>query len=95
MKSNKYRDISPNATDEEVTKTFVEDVAAVADELPVQEYKVRSTIPKLRIRTAPYSTAEALDSISIGQSVTIVEEKNGWGKTKFSGWVNLKYTERV
>lgn len=92
---DKHREVKPMATETEVEQSFIEDVEAVADELPMQEYKVRSTIPKLRIRTAPDSTAEALDSISIGQSVTIVEEKNGWGKTKFSGWVNLKYTERV
>lgn len=93
---DKHREVKPMATKTEVEQSFIEDVEAVKDELPVSvEYKVRSTIPKLRIRTAPDSTAEALDSISIGQSVTIVEEKNGWGKTKFSGWVNLKYTERV
>ena len=62
--------------------------------VPFVEHKLRSTIPKLRIRTAPDSTAEAIDSISIGQSATIVEEKNGWGKLKFiDGWINLKYTE--
>ena len=61
-----------------------------------QEYKAEATIPKLRVREAPNSEAESIDTISQGQSVTIVEERNGWGKTKYGkGWVNLKYTRRA
>jgi len=61
-----------------------------------QEYKAEATIPKLRVREAPNSEAESIDTISQGQSVTIVEEKDGWGKTKYGkGWVNLKYTRRA
>lgn len=68
----------------------------VVEQASFEEHKVRSTIPKLRIRVAPDSTAEAIDAISIGQSATIVAEKDGWGKLKFiDGWINLKYTERV
>ncbi len=60
-----------------------------------EEYKAVSTIPKLKIREEPNVESEAIDSIALGQSVTIVEEKDGWGKTKFSGWVNLKFTRRA
>lgn len=57
------------------------------------ERKVISNIPKLNIRVKPDSTSEPIDAISFGQSVTIVDEKDGWGKLKFiDGWVNLKYT---
>ena len=57
------------------------------------EHKVIITIPKLNIRVKPDSTSEPIDAISLGQSVTIVEEKDGWGKLKFiDGWINLKYT---
>lgn len=60
------------------------------------EFKAEATIPKLRVREAPSSDAEEIDSISKGQSVTIVKVKGDWGKTKFGdGWVNLKYTRRV
>lgn len=60
------------------------------------EYKAEATIPKLQVREEPNSEAESIDTISFGQSVTIVEEKDGWGKTKYGkGWVNLKYTRRV
>mgnify|MGYP002522473138 CR=1 FL=1 len=86
---------------ERYTEKPIENVVEVVlepkkKEVPFEEHKVRSTIPKLRIRVAPDSTAEAIDSISIGQSATIIAEKDGWGKLKFiDGWINLKYTERV
>ena len=57
------------------------------------EHKVVVTIPKLNVREAPSPEAESLDTISFGQSVTIVEEKNGFVKTKYgNGWINLQYT---
>lgn len=61
----------------------------------IEPFQVESTIPKLNVREAPSVDAEAIDSIALGQRVTIVGQQREWGKTKFSGWVNLKYTRRV
>lgn len=93
---DKRREMKP-MNEAEIEQSFIEDVEAVKDELPVNvEYKVEVTIPKLRVREQPNSEAESIDAISKGQSVTIVEEQNGWGRTKFgNGWVNLKFTRRV
>ena len=101
---DKRKEIMPTATPEEIEELFNSDVKAVEPEIKKFEeevkatfhpYKAEATIPKLRVREAPNSEAESIDTVSQGQSVTIVEEKDGWGKTKYSGWVNLKYTRRV
>ena len=93
---DKRREMKP-MNEAEVEQSFIEDVEAVKDELPVNvEYKVEVTIPKIQVREAPNSTAESIDVVSKGQTITIVGEKDGWGKTKYGkGWVNLKYTRRV
>jgi len=80
---------------EQPTKSMAEEeIGTVAKQF--HEYKAEATIPKLQVREQPDSKAESIDTISLGQSVTIVEEKNGWGKTKYGkGWVNLKYTRRA
>ena len=102
---DKRKEVTPTATSKEINDEFIADVKAVEPELKkfekevrdsFHEFKAEATIPKLRVREAPNSEAETIDTISQGQSVTIVREKDGWGKTKFGkGWVNLKYTRRV
>lgn len=102
---DKRKEVTPIATSQDVEESFISDVKAVEPEIKkfekevrdsFQEYKAEATIPKLRVREAPNSEAESIDTISQGQSVTIVEEKDGWGKTKYGkGWVNLKYTRRA
>ena len=102
---DKRKEVTPTATSKEINDEFIADVKAVEPELKkfekevrdsFHEFKAEATIPKLRVREAPNSEAETIDTISQGQSVTIVREKDGWGKTKFgNGWVNLKYTRRV
>ena len=99
MRDKKYRLVKPVnvETDEEMEK-FEEKVKEnFRKPTPdFQEYKVEATIPKLRVREAPNVDAEEIDAITKGQTVTIVDEKDGWGKTKFGkGWVNLKYARRV
>lgn len=102
---DKRKEVTPMVSTKEIIDSFIEDVKAVEPEIKkfekevkdsFHEYKAEATIPKLRVREAPNSEAESIDTISQGQSVTIVEEKNGWGKTKYGkGWVNLKYTRRA
>lgn len=82
---------------EEKKENTIEVVEQPKVEKPVfEEHQVRSTIPKLNIRIAPTPEAEAIDSISQGQAVTIIQEANGWGRLKYiNGYINLKYTERA
>ena len=102
---DKRKEVTPMVSTKEIIDSFIEDAKAVDPELEqfekevkesFHEFKAEATIPKLRVREAPSSDAEEIDSISKGQSVTIVKVKGDWGKTKFGdGWVNLKYTRRV
>ena len=102
---DKRKEVTQITTPEEIEESFISDVKAVEPEIKkfekevrdsFHEFKAEATIPKLRVREAPNSEAETIDTISQGQSVTIVQEKDGWGKTKFgNGWVNLKYARRV
>lgn len=92
-KKDRYADPVENKV-EEFRKQKIEETKEEAKNVFIP-YKVESTIPKLRVREAPNVDAEEMDYVTRGQSVTIVEEKDGWGKTKFSGWVNLKYARRV
>ena len=92
-KKDRYADPVENKV-EEFRKQKSEETKEKAKDIFIP-YKVESTIPKLRVHEAPNVDAEEMDYVTRGQSVTIVEEKDGWGKTKFSGWVNLKYARRV
>ena len=46
----------------------------------------------LNIREAPDPSAEKVDAYREGDRVTILEVKNGWGKTD-KGWINLDYVK--
>ena len=46
----------------------------------------------LNIRKEPNPDAESLGTYKVGDIVTIVEVKDGWGKTD-KGWINLKYAK--
>lgn len=87
---NKYVEQPTKSVAEEEIGTFAKKVKE-----SFHEYQVESTIPKLNVREAPNAESEPIDSIALGQKVTIVGQEREWGKTKFSGWVNLKYTRRV
>jgi hypothetical protein len=50
--------------------------------------KVTST---LNIRSGPGTNYDRAGSLTNGTKVTIVEEKNGWGKLLQGGWVSLDY----
>ena len=46
----------------------------------------------LNIREEPDSSAEKVDAYREGDRVTIMEVKNGWGRTD-KGWINLDYVK--
>lgn len=46
----------------------------------------------LNVRKEPNADSEMVDTYKKGDSVTITEVKDGWGKTD-KGWINLKYVK--
>lgn len=68
----------------------------VASKPTSSDYKVRVTANSLNIRKGPGTNYATNGSITNKGTYTITEEKNGWGKLKSgSGWISLKYTEKV
>ena len=61
-------------------------------ELPERVYTTGSATVTvgLNIRKEPDASAEKVDAYKEGDRVTILEVKNGWGKTD-KGWINLDY----
>lgn len=54
--------------------------------------------PSLRLRKSNSSSSDVLVSIPYGTTVTITEEKNGWGKTTYAGktgWLSLEYITKT
>jgi uncharacterized protein YraI len=45
----------------------------------------------VNIRSGPGTNYDRAGSLTNGTKVTIVEEKNGWGKLLQGGWVSLDY----
>lgn len=65
-------------------------------ETAFESYKVRVTASELNIRKGPGTSYDVVGSIKDKGVYTIVEENNGWGKLKSgTGWISLKYTEKV
>ena len=57
-------------------------------------YEGTVTASRLNVRNAP-ETGSILKVLANGAKVTIVEEKNGWGKLSSGGWVSLTYIKKT
>ena len=70
---------------------------SAGDQVWPVNYIVRITAQSgLNVRSGPGTNYGVVMTLAYGGGYTIVEEQNGWGKLKSgSGWVCLKYTERV
>ena len=63
--------------------------------LPVV-YKAAVTAYSLNVRSGPSTGYKIIKTIHKDDVVTIIEEKNNWGRlSDKSGWVSLKYMKRV
>lgn len=61
-----------------------------------KSYRVKITANTLNVRSGAGSKYSIVTKIKKGEVYTIVDEKNGWGKLKSgSGWIYLKYTEKL
>lgn len=67
----------------------------VAVKAKKQERKVKvSAKSGLNCRKGPGADYVKVCAFQYGKTLTITEEKNGWGKTS-KGWINLKYTAKA
>ena len=55
-------------------------------------YKTKATLNK---RKGPGKNYKVVGTVKYGAKVTIVEVKNGWGKTSDGGWMSMKYLKKV
>ena len=61
-----------------------------------KSYMVRVTTQVLNVRNGPALTYKVNQVVRYGDSFTIVDEKDGFGKLKSgAGWICLQYTEKV
>lgn len=57
-------------------------------------YKVKTTA-KVTVRSGAGKSYKGVASVASGKTLSISEEKNGWGRTSDGRWVELKYTQKV
>lgn len=59
-------------------------------------YKVKVTASVLNIRAGAGTNTKVVGTLKNGNTVTIVDTKNGWGKLSDGrGWISLYYTKRI
>lgn len=58
-------------------------------------YLVQITANTLNVRSGPGTNYKIVTTVKLNQKYTIVEEKNGWGRLKWDGWISLSYTKKV
>lgn len=59
-----------------------------------EAYKVETTT-KLIFRSGPATSYKKKGVFKKGKTLTIVAEKNGWGKTSGGNWIKLSYTKKI
>lgn len=60
-----------------------------------EPFIVQITASSLNVRRGPGTNYAVAQTVSKGQSFTIVQQQGGWGKLKSgAGWISLKYTAR-
>ena len=68
----------------------------VADTPVFAQYKVKITASSLRIRASASTSSAITGGLVKGDVVTIVAEKNGWGKLSTgAGWIHLSYAKKI
>ncbi|MBQ9493145.1 MAG: CHAP domain-containing protein [Oscillibacter sp.] len=70
--------------------------AELAHAAPKTGFRVEITArPSLRVRNGPGIEYPHQESLSAGTVVTILEERNGWGRFSGESWISLKYTKNI
>ena len=64
----------------------------VAGEKP---YKAKVMKDNLNVRKGPGVLYNIVDKLPLSSKITVLKEKNGWGKIGEHMWVNLKYIKKI
>lgn len=98
-----YRVVAGTCSDAEAAKTIARSLiaagfpAVVLDstdkELPLYRTGTVKVNSSLRIRSGPGTGYTITGKLKNGDKVTLIEEKNGWGKLQQGGWVSLDYVK--
>ena len=69
------------------------------EEVKFQSYSAKvKPVNGLNVRSGPSTSYGKLGALGYGKTITILEEKSGWGRIKFNGvtgWVSLTYVKPV
>jgi len=57
-------------------------------------YKVSVTASALNVRKGPGTNYGIIRTVKKNDILTVLEERNGWGRIDSKGWVSLKWTKR-
>lgn len=58
-------------------------------------YQVRVTSDALRVRSAPDAESPLVSYLEYGDTITVFEERDGWGRLLNGNWIKLEFTGRV
>ena len=102
-----YRRLGPDAVGKKIAESLMNKTATSTPSpsptpKPSQpssngaSYVVKITTDVLNVRKSPSTSAAITTTVKRGDSYTIVEESNGWGKLKSgAGWIFLEYTTKM
>ena len=60
-----------------------------------KNYTVKTNVKLLAIRKEPKITSDMIEVAVEGETLTISNEKDGWGYVEARGWVNLSFVSRI
>lgn len=57
--------------------------------------KGTTTIQNMNVRSGPGTSYSVVRKLPLGTSVTLYEEKNGWGRISSNEWISMQYVKKV
>lgn len=78
-----------------ITPRYSDTIPTQNVQIPTNERRVSVTASMLNVRKGPGTNYGIIKTVKKNTILTILEEKNGWGRIDAKGWVSLKWTKRV
>ena len=76
-----------------ITPRYSDTIPTSGVQIPTS-YKVSVTASALNVRKGPGTNYGIIRTVKKNDVLTILEERNGWGRIDSKGWVSLKWTKR-
>lgn len=76
-----------------ITPRYSDTIPTSGVQIPTS-YKVSVTASALNVRKGPGTNYGIIRTVKKNAILTILEERNGWGRIDAKGWVSLKWTKR-